>query len=69
MKNKKLERTLDALDGIFNLKKAISKSISKAKDQATEFGIQSVGLAKEFSDSIEELFKADDPPKTPTDRD
>jgi len=63
MKNKKIERAIDALEGIFDLKKNIEKSVSNAKDNAVSFGLDGLGLIKEFSDSIEELFKKEEEPK------
>lgn len=59
MKNKKVDRALSALEAIFDLKKDIGKTLKKAKDEVSTYGVQGIFLVKEFSDSIDELFKAD----------
>ena len=61
MKNKKIERTLNALESIFDLKKNIGKTVKNAKDELSTLGVQGVFLVKEFSDSIDELFKNEPP--------
>lgn len=55
-RNPRLERTLDALDVIFGLKKEAKQSVTRIQRKAKV-------AIKEFSDSIDELFN--DPSSTP----
>ena len=67
VKNKKIERALNALEGIFEVKKGIGKAVKDAKDQVSSYSLQGLFLVKEFSDSVEEIFK-NEPPTEPTDK-